>query len=584
MLVGEEIVIKILDCTIRDGGHLNKWHFSPLCVKSSYFAALKCGVDYFEIGYRFPLSMKGLGDFGYCTDEFLFSLFNATEKCKLTVMIDAGKTDSDLFCECVSEKTQVKAVRVAAYPYDLEKAICLLEVLKSKGYEIFLNLMASSELTEKEFKILNDWQHKDILEAIVFADSFGSFIPSDIPFHVNRIKDIGFNSIGFHPHNNLQMSFANTLRAIEEGVTFVDASIFGMGRGSGNLPIEVLIGYLEKRGNTNYNTVPYLDVIERFYLKLFERHDWGYKVPSLMGGLKNIHPYYIDELFKRKIYTIDEIWNALDMIKEKCPISYSVEKLNQTLDKRFYTPLTMEKVEKVYSEIGDQLKIIPATDGFKVNGFEIKNKHVGRKFIVIANGPSIIRYKDEINNFINDESLVTIGVNYLDDNYIPDYHLFVSKKRFLKYATSVKKNSVVMVPSYFGKNIVKEIISSKCIYFDLETVDEESECPIVGSTQKLVNLNVSVAAILSAYMMGAAEIYGVGMDGYIDEKDKQIVYFYDEHDKIDDKIIASMRYEKMATELERVNSFLQDNSVPFSIITPTSHKKYYRPIIYNNEL
>lgn len=573
------MAIKILDCTIRDGGHLNKWHFNPLCVKASYFAALKSGIDYFEIGYRCPSSVTGLGEFGYCSDDFLFSLFNASEKCKLTVMIDAGKSDSSFFCECRPEKTPVRAVRVAAYPYELNKAIGQLENLKEKGYEVFINLMASSELTEAEFAILRGWKHKDILEAVCFADSFGAFIPSDIPQHVKTLRSLGFQRIGFHPHNNLQMSFANTLRAIEEGVTFVDASIFGMGRGSGNLPIEVLVGYLEKQGNSSYNTVPYLEVIERFYLELFKDLNWGYKIQSLMGGLKNIHPYYIDDLFKRKTYTVDEIWNALDIVKERCPISYSVEKLNEALESRFYTPLTKEKVEEACKGIGDQLKIIPAADAFSVENLEVENRHKGRKFLIIANGPSIVQHKGAIEGFMNDENVVTVGVNYLQKNYTPDYHMFVSRKRFLKYSQFVSESSTLVVPSFFGQEIVTENYGGTSVYFNLEMVEDGGVSPVNGVEQRLLNLNVAVSAILMAYQMGASEIFAVGIDGYIDEMNKRMVYFYNEDDVPDDKDVASLRYEKFAEELQRVNRFLQDQSVPFSIVTPTSHKKYYRNIL-----
>ena len=573
------MAIKILDCSVRDGGHLNKWHFSPLCVKASYFAALKSGIDYFEIGYRCPASVTGLGDFGYCTDRFLFDLFKASEKCKLTVMIDAGKSDSHYFSQCTPENTPVRAVRVAAYPYELNKAISQCEDLHAKGYEVFLNLMASSELTEVEFAILRSWENKNLLEAVCFADSFGAFIPSDIPQHVDTLRGLGFERIGFHPHNNLQMAFANTLRAIEEGVSIVDASIFGMGRGSGNLAIEVLVGYLEKQGNSTYNTVPYLDVIERFYLDLFSELNWGYKIQSLMGGLKNIHPYYIDDLFKRKTYTVDEIWNALDVVKEQCPISYSVEKLNEALQSRFYIPLTKEKVENVCHHIGDQLKIIPAADAFKVERHEFKNAYKGRKFVIIANGPSIVQKKEAIRQFLADEDAVTIGINYLQDNFIPDYHLFISRKRFLKYAPFVDKASVLMVPSFFGRESVAENFDGKHLYFNLETVEDGDIPAVDGNVQKLVNLNVAVSAVLLAYEMGASEIFAVGMDGYIDELNRQMVYFYNENDVPDDKEVASLRYEKLAAELDRVNRFLQEKSIPFSIITPTSHKKYYRNLL-----
>ncbi len=568
--------VRILDCTMRDGGHLNKWKFNPLNVKASYYAALKSGIDYFEIGYRFPVTTKGLGDFGYCKDDFLFSLFKASDKCKLVVMIDAGKCDSNLFQECKKENTPLQGVRVAAYPYELEKAIGLVEDLKDKAYEVFLNLMAASELTGDQYRTLASWKNKNILNAVYFADSFGSFMPSDIPEYLNKLKDTGFERIGFHPHNSLQLAFANTLRAIEEGVSYVDASILGMGRGAGNLPIEVLVGYLEKKGIAKYNTVAYLDVIERFYLDLYKELDWGYKLQSFLVGLKNVHPYYVNDLFNRRNYTIAEIWNALEIIKDKCPISYSVDKLNEALENRFYTPLTKERVQAVYQEINDQLKIIPAADAFQVGGLALQNKYQGRKFIVIANGPSIVKYKREIERLIKVDDCITIGVNYLQDTFIPDYHMFVSRKRFLKYVSYINENSILLIPSSFGKEIVEENYSGEPYYFDLQLVNSPDFLPVEGTTQQCVSLNVAVSAILMAYQMGASEIFAVGMDGYADEMNKKMVYFYNENDVPDDKEVASMRYEMLAQELDRINRFLQERAVPFSIVTPTSHKKYYR--------
>jgi 4-hydroxy 2-oxovalerate aldolase len=568
----------ILDCTIRDGGHLNKWRFTPQCVKASYFAALKSGADYFEIGYRCPPTAQGLGPFGYCDDEYLFSLFPASDRCKLTVMMDTGKSETSLFKACTPENTPVRAVRVAAYPHELEKAIVQAGELKAKGYEVFMNLMASSELGESHFALLRDWKDKDILEAIYFADSFGAFIPSDIPGHVETLRGLGFTRIGFHPHNNLQMSFANTLRAIEEGVTYVDASIFGMGRGSGNLPIEVLVGFLEKQGHAHYNTVAYLDVIERFYLDLFKELNWGYKIQSLMGGLKNIHPYYVDDLFNRKNYTVDEIWNALDSVREQCPVSYSVDKLNDALESRFYTPLSQEHVGEIFKRIGDRYEIIPAPDAFRAGAFAGTGRHAGRKAVVVANGPSVVQEREAIERFVRETGAVTVGVNYLPEGFVPDYHLFVNRKRFLKFVSKVAPGSTLVVPSYFGKEFVRENWPGDCLWLDIDTVADPSVPPVEVSTQRPVNLNVAVSAILMAWQMGASEIFVAGMDGYVSEMNREMAYFYNENDVPYDKEVASLRYAMLAAELERLNHFLQEHSVPFSIVTPTSHKKYFRKV------
>ncbi len=570
---------KIIDCTLRDGGHLIEWKFSFECGKASYYAAIKSGVDFFEIGYRYPPTKKDLGEFGYCRDDFLLSLIKPSEKCKLLCMIDAGKCESSLFNECSPEITPLKGVRVAAYPYELKKALDLVEDLKKKKYEVFLNLMAYSAISPMQFKILEEWDKKDILSGVYFADSFGSFLPSEIPKHYALLKNIGFKRIGFHPHNNLQLAFANTLMAIDSGAQYVDASIFGMGRGAGNLPIEVLLGYFEKRGNKKYNTVSYLDVIERYYLSLYKEHDWGYKLTSLLSGLKNIHPYYVEELVKKRNYTIEEIWNSLDTINEKCPISFSADKMNEALEARFYTPLGEKKAGEFLQVIYDQFKIIPAKDAFRVNDLEVYQKHKGRKFLIIGTGPSIIKYKNTIEEFCRKENCITIGMNFLQGAYIPDYHIFVSRKRFAKYITTINKESQLLVPTFFGKKFIEENYAGKCVYFDVETVENYQTSPIDGNKQVSINLNVGVSAILIAYLMGASEIYVIGMDGYINEQNKEPVYFYNENDVPDSREVSSIRYEKLQAELARVNNFLQKNGILFSIITPTSHKKYYNNIL-----
>ena len=324
--------LKLLDCTFRDGGHLNQWNFDYDCVQKAYKSASVSGVDYFEIGYRTPASIKNLGQFAYCTDDFLLNLIEPIDTCKLTIMIDVGKSEV-LIQECMKEVTPVKAIRIASYPYELDKAIELVEIVKDKGYEVFLNLMAFSEFTIENFQTLMDWKNKDMLNAIYFADSFGSFLPNDVSKKLKLLKDCGFERIGFHAHNNLQLAFANTLILLDNDIEYVDASIYGMGRGSGNLQMEVLLAYLEKTGKDKYNPLQYLKLVDTYFIDLYKDYNWGYNLQSLMGGIKNIHPYYIHHLYKKGL-SIQSMWNCLDDIKRDCPISFSAEKLNEILEQR----------------------------------------------------------------------------------------------------------------------------------------------------------------------------------------------------------------------------------------------------------
>ncbi len=319
---------RVLDCSIRDGGHLNKWDFDPSLVARTYQAAGTGGIHAFEVGYRFSGIIKDIGPFGYCEDVFLAKLLHRRERVLLTVMIDAGKAEVSLFRN--KKESPIDMVRVAAYPDDLEVALCQVEALKEKGYKVCLNPMASPELKKEHFQIMEEWKGKEMLEALYIADSFGTYSPSDIPVEVGKFRDIGFTRIGFHAHNNLQMAVANTLAAIDCGVDWVDATAFGIGRGAGNAPMEILLGLLNRRDGYKFNELPYIRLGNSSYQELCRNLKCTPRSETIMGGLKNVHPYYLDELVERNVET-GRIWELLDRVRKECPVSYSKHALQNML-------------------------------------------------------------------------------------------------------------------------------------------------------------------------------------------------------------------------------------------------------------
>lgn len=561
------MTLKILDCTIRDGGHLNGWNFSDNLVRSTYYAACKSGVDYFEVGYRFKNPDSHFGKFARCEDDFLSSLFEVSDECKLTVMIDAGKSDTSDFCECKKDLTPIRAVRVATYPYELNTALKQCEELKTKGYEVFLNLMVISEFTDEHFKLLDCWDKKEILEALSFADSFGAFIPDDIKKYYEKLTSLGFKKIGFHSHNNLQLAFANALKAIECGAYIVDASAFGMGRGSGNLPIEILTGFLEKDGQKKFNPVSYLDVIDRFFLEENKKTPWGYRLQSLIGGLKNIHPYYVDGLCEKHLYTINEVWNAAELVKENCPLSFSKKEMNNILSDKFVN----------YDDISiiNKIPITPSYDAFMQGKPEFKDIHKGKTFLILANGSSVEQYQCKLKEFIKQKDCITIGTNFLNGLFKPDYHCFVSRQRFLKYVETIDPESTLLIPSFAGKDIVKLNTKNKAFYFDVMLTENPQESLFINEMHNYLGINVAVSAIYCAIQMGAKEIFAAGMDGFGSGADS-LEYFYKEADTQEDKKLLIRSYELLSEDLARIDCYLQLKSIPFSIITPTSHTKYYK--------
>lgn len=246
---------KILDCTLRDGGHVNNWSFSDECILSTVQTAENSGIDYIEVGYKMPECIK-------------------SSSAKLVVMIDTKNIQP------VDKKADF--VRVACYPNQIKEAICAVENFKEQGFGVFLHLMTADKFDN--WNHIKNWGNKNILEALYFADTFGAFVPCDVENIYRKLQDCGFEKISFHAHNNLQLAFTNTIKAIELGAYSVDASVFGMGRGGGNLPVELLLKYLNKDNKL------YLDLIKKYYLDLENKYNWGYSYNALISGLKNIHP------------------------------------------------------------------------------------------------------------------------------------------------------------------------------------------------------------------------------------------------------------------------------------------------------
>lgn len=296
---------KIIDCTIRDGGHINNWNFNEKFVQNLYKTAIKSHVDYFEIGYRYREQNPQWGKFAHCDDNFIKTLIEVNENCKISVMLDIGKSFADDFCECKKELTPISLVRIATYANTLDDALIFCEKMKEKNYDVCLNLMAISNLSENDFEKLSNWKNKTILDSICFADSFGSFVPEDVEKFYNILKKLEFENISFHSHNNLQLAFANSIKALELDFYSIDASVLGLGRCAGILPIELILWYLSKQNNI-YTPLYYLEFIEK-YQKEIRNDQWGYDLTSLLSGFKNQHPRETSKLINNS-YSVENIW------------------------------------------------------------------------------------------------------------------------------------------------------------------------------------------------------------------------------------------------------------------------------------
>ena len=287
--------IAIMDCTVRDGGLINNHNFEDGFVKAIYDTCVAAGIDAMEFGYKADKKIFAAaqhGDWKFCDEDMLRRIVddNPTDL-KISVMADAERTDyhSDILPKCDSV---IDIVRVATYIHQLPVALDMIKDAHDKGYRVTANLMAVSAIQERELGEALEILANSPICALFIVDSFGAYYSEQI-----RDLTVAFMKacegkgieIGIHAHNNQMLAYANTLEALIVGANRLDATINGMGRGAGNCPLELLLGFLK---NPKFQLRPVLECIRDQFLPLEQSGamEWGYKIPYMITGQMNQHP------------------------------------------------------------------------------------------------------------------------------------------------------------------------------------------------------------------------------------------------------------------------------------------------------
>lgn len=332
--------IKVLDCTLRDGGYYNNWDFNENLARESVAALNKSGIDIIEIGYKSLAKGQFYGLFKYCTESQL-EFLKDNKDVEYAFMLDAkefvqnDKLDVIALKKCVKPKRDslFSWCRVATYYNTIHQASEIVKILNEMGYRTTINLMAMSLLSEDEFIDALQIISETPLDVFYFADSFGSFKPSDIFSYVQLIRKYYQGPIGLHTHDNQGLAFANTLAAIEAGVEYIDGTFTGMGRGAGNLKLEQLLLHLYfKLNREDLNPFALLDVINNYFIPLQNYYGWGWDFNYMLSGIKNIHPTYCQKLKSNNQYTLPQMANILSNIPAQSRSKYNEKELIKISD------------------------------------------------------------------------------------------------------------------------------------------------------------------------------------------------------------------------------------------------------------
>ncbi len=289
--------LKVLDCTIRDGGLVNDSKFSDEFVRAVYEACLESGMDYMEIGYKnspavFPPAQYG--PWRHCHEEDIRRVVGKHDPqatgLKLAVMADAGaKSDWKRQIE-PKDKSVLDLIRVACYVNQIPEAAAMIEHAHKLGYETTCNIMAISTAQDAEIDQALEVLRETPVGTVIVVDSYGSLYREQIDNLVTKYRKALEGTpkeVGIHAHNNMQLAVANTIEAIILGANRADASLMGLGRGAGNCPMEILLGFLR---NPKFQMRPILKVLQEQLLPLRKQYEWGPFVQYNLSGQHNLHP------------------------------------------------------------------------------------------------------------------------------------------------------------------------------------------------------------------------------------------------------------------------------------------------------
>ncbi len=498
--------LKILDCTLRDGGYYNNWFFKKDLVQDYLTSCSQSKIDFVEIGFRFLNNKKGLGPYAQTTETTLNSL-NIPKNLKLSTMINASEfygneeQTKELLKKVFIKKrlSKISLVRIAINFNDYTKGVHITKFLKNYGYEVGFNLMQSHNKKEADIKNavmrIVSWGSVDYL---YYADSIGVMNPDYILFISNNfILNSKKTRIGIHAHNNKSLALINSLTAISKGLSIIDCTILGMGRGAGNTPTEALLLELESLGY-KYKSAAILDVLH-YFNSLQIKYQWGPNFYYHYAAINNIHPTYIQNLLDDKRYNLDQRKLALKSLKVRDTNFFSEDNLKSAIYKR-----------NIFK------------DNFNASNF-FKNKNI----CILASGPSGEKLSNQVTNYIKKNKPIVLSLNinqFISSKYIDYYVSSYEYRVFFDSQIFNKMNKRIIMPySLFKKHLDNPINNDFLIDYGLRI---KSKAFNVFDRYCELDSPLAIAYALAFCSIGSAKSINLAfVDGYVgdDLKNSEII-------------------------------------------------------------
>lgn len=336
---------------MRDGGYINDWKFGENNINGIIHKLVDSNADIIECGYLYQSKSNNIDSTNFSN---LSNFENRSMPSNKTfcIMIDYGKCDINEIPN-YKKNNVINTIRVCFHKRDIYEALNFCKLIKEKGYRVFVQPMVTSSYSNEELLNLIKCVNNISADAFYIVDSHGTMSKEQL-INLFNIADKNLNEgiqIGFHSHNNLQQAFSNAQALMELDTKrdiIIDSSVFGMGRGAGNLCTELLMQYLNEKQGENYNLKPIYKIFDEHLSDIFEKTKWGYSMPLFISAKYKCHPNYVIFLNKvgiRKVQDIDEIISKVSEDKKSVFDKNYIEKLHEDfLNQRQYESIAFDYV------------------------------------------------------------------------------------------------------------------------------------------------------------------------------------------------------------------------------------------------
>ena len=526
--------ISLLDCTLRDGGYVNDFDFGKTNIVNIIKMLNNSDVEIIECGFL---------DFEIIYDEnkTIFNSINTLLKLgknlfkknkKYALMVLAETFDARKLID--SAQNSIDIIRLSFHKNDINKVIEMSKIIKQKGYELFLQPTVTKSYSDDELKVLIDTCNRVIQpSSLAIVDTFGEMYSNDV-IHYTKLFDKNLASkikLSFHSHNNLQNAFANSINFINsvksDREIIIDCSVYGMGKGSGNLCTEIIMDYLNKKFDKKYKIECIIEIIESIVSKINKNHYWGYSLEYYLSAINGCHPNYCNYFVAKKTLTVTDLKKILKMID---------------LNRKLY--FNREYAEEIY------FSYLNSSMNDKSSYEILKNSIRGKSVLLIGPGVNYKKYEKKISNYISNKTqYFTISINFVSKKNV-DAYFFSNRKRY--YSSLHEKDKICILTS----NIEPDI-NCKNIVFNysslLSNKYETSDNSLLMAIKMLINSECK-------------KVYLAGFDGY---QINQNINFYNDNLSI---IIDKNETQKINNQIRKYIEFYS-NKIEIIFLTPS---------LYNN--